>query len=280
MKRSIRNVLILLLLIFPIVFVSLTYLEDIAETNEQDGTQGLVLFITNLPRRVIDLAAAGYVGIFVLMLLEAAAFPVPSEIILPFAGYLVSQGSLSFWPVILVSTAAALIGSFIDYFLGSKLGASLLTDTSKLPFVDATHLRRVQVWFARYGSTAVALFRLVPAARVLISFPAGAYRMNKPRFAVYTLVGCLPWNLALVYLGWSLGSSWGQVVAAFRYINLLVYALLVLLAIWISWRLVLRRGPAKARTVRPVLKTLINRSSSAFTGTLSTLDGGIQLDVW
>ena len=202
----------------------------------------MVLFITSLPRRVIDLAAAaGYVGVFVLMLLEAAAFPVPSEIILPFAGYLVFQGSLSFWPVILISTVAALIGSFIDYYLGSKLGASLLTDPSKLPYVNPTHLRRVQAWFARYGLMAVALFRLVPAVRVLISFPAGAYHMSKSKFAIYTLAGCLPWNLVLVYLGWSLGSSWEQVVAAFRYINPLVYALLILLAIWISWRLVLRR---------------------------------------
>ena len=243
MRRWVRNVLILLLLVFPVVFVSLTYLEDIAETNEQDGAQGMVLFIVSLPRRVIDLAAGGgYVGVFVLMLLEAAAFPIPSEIILPFAGYLVSQGSLSFWPVILISTVAALIGSFIDYYLGSKLGASLLTDPSKLPFVNAAHLRRVEVWFTRYGSMAVALFRLVPAARVLISFPAGAYRMSKSKFAVYTLVGCLPWNFILVYLGWSLGSSWERVVVAFRYINLIVYALLILLAVWISWRLVLRRG--------------------------------------
>lgn len=237
-----RSVLILLLLIFPVALISLTYLEDVAETNVQGGARGIVLFITNLPRRVIDLAAAaGYVGIFVLMLLEAAAFPVPSEIILPFAGYLVSQGRLSFWPVILVSTVAALIGSFIDYFLGWKLGASLLTEPSKLPYVNTAHLRRVQTWFTQYGLMAVVLFRLVPAIRVLISFPAGAYQMSRSKFAIYTLAGCLPWNLVLVYLGWSLGSSWELVVADFRYVNLVVYALLIVLVIWVSWRLVLRR---------------------------------------
>jgi len=66
--------------------------------------------------------------------------------------------------------------------------------------------------------------------------------MSRSKFAVYTLVGCLPWNFILVYLGWSLGSSWERVVAAFRYINLVVYAFLILLVIWISWQLVLRRG--------------------------------------
>jgi len=220
----------------------LTYLEDIAETSGQEGTDGLVSFVRALPSRVIGLASeAGYAGIFVLMLLEAAAFPVPSEIILPFAGYLVSQGSVDFWPVIFYSTAAALIGSFIDYYLGLRLGAPFLSGQMKLPYVNAAHLRNVEAWFKRYGSVAVALFRLVPAARVLISFPAGAYRMSKSRFAVFTLAGCLPWNLVLVYLGLWLGASWSAVVEAFRYINLVVYAILVLSVVWIGWKLAPRR---------------------------------------
>ncbi len=241
MKRWVRNLLIVILLVFPVVFISLTYLEDIAEIGG-GGTAGeIIAMITNLPRRVINLASgAGYAGIFALMLLEAAAFPIPSEIILPLAGYLVSQGNLEFWLVVLYSTVAALIGSFIDYFLGWKLGSSLLTGRPKLPYVTTGHLRRARAWFDRYGPLAVAFFRLIPAARVLISFPAGAYRMSKSKFAVYTLAGCLPWNITLVYLGWWLGSSWEEVVAAFRYINLIVYGLLLLLAIWLGWRLTLK----------------------------------------
>jgi len=243
MKRWVRNLLIVILLIFPVVFISLTYLEDIAETNRGSGTEGIISLMTRLPRRVIELASgAGYLGIFTLMLLEAAAFPVPSEIILPLAGYLVSRGTLEFWPVIFYSTLAALIGSFIDYYLGWKLGGSLLTGRSRLPYIDPTHLRRVRVWFNRHGPIAVAFFRLVPAARVLISFPAGAYRMNRSKFAVYTLAGCLPWNFVLVYLGWWLGSSWEAVVAAFRYINLVVYALLILLTVWVLLRLTSKKS--------------------------------------
>lgn len=228
------------MLVFPVVFVTLNYLEDVAETS---GQGGIIALASDLPRRVIDLASeAGYVGIFILMLLEAAAFPIPSEIILPLAGYLVYQGNLDFWPVIFYSTVAAIIGSFIDYYLGWKLGGLLLADQSRLPFVNKNHLRSVQVWFNRYGAFAVAFFRLVPAARVLISFPAGAYRMSKSKFAIYTLAGCLPWNFTLVYLGWWLGTSWSSIVAAFRYINLVVYAFLIAFIVWIGLRLTSRRS--------------------------------------
>lgn len=241
MKRWLRNALILLLVALPIVVISMEYVEDLAQTNEQFGTEALAL-ITSLPRRVIDFAStAGYPGIFALMLLEAAALPIPSEIILPFAGYLVFKGVLSFWPLVLVSTIAALLGSFIDYYLGWKLGNALLANPSRLPYVKATHLSRVHVWFNQYGPLAVALLRLVPAARVLISFPAGAYRMSAKKFAAYTLLGCLPWNITLLYLGWSLGASWDNVVAAFRYINLIVYAALIIVAFWIAFKVLSSR---------------------------------------
>jgi membrane protein DedA with SNARE-associated domain len=242
MRRPLQRILISALLILPAVILSLSYLEDLAEASGQGVTGGLSVLLVALPTRMIGLASsAGYLGIFALMLLEAAAFPIPSEIILPFAGYLVSKGVVEFWLVVLFSTIAALIGSFIDYYLGLKLGRQFLTSTSRHPFVNRKHLRKVEVWFSKYGPIAVALFRLVPAARVLISFPAGAYRMSKIKFAIYTLAGCLPWNIALVYLGWLLGSSWETVVGAFRYINLVVYVLLALIIIWLVWKLRPRR---------------------------------------
>ena len=243
MKRWARKLLITLLLMFPVVFTVLSYLEDLAESGAEGPAGGIIALMSNLPRIVIDLATAGgYAGIFALMLLEAAAFPVPSEVILPLAGYLVSQGTLEFWFVVLISTVAAMIGSFVDYFIGWKLGSSLLVGQSRLPYIDATRLRRTRGWFDRYGAVAVALLRLVPTARVLVSFPAGAYKMSKSKFAFYTLAGCLPWNILLVYLGWWLGSSWEEVVAAFRYINLVVYFLIALIVIWIVWRLVSKRN--------------------------------------
>jgi membrane protein DedA with SNARE-associated domain len=110
-------------------------------------------------------SGAGYLGIFFLMLLESAAFPVPSEIILPLAGYFVFQGTLQYWPVVFYSTVAALLGSFIDYYVRRKLGSSMMTGQAKLAYVQAAPLRRVQAWFNKYGPAAVAILRMVPTAR-------------------------------------------------------------------------------------------------------------------
>ena len=263
MKHWARNTLVAALLIFPVLFVALSYLEDLAEAGGgEGGAQGVASLVTNLPGNAIVFAShAGYAGIFILMLLEAAALPVPSEIVLPFAGYLVYHGDLSFPTLVVTTTVAALIGSFVDYYLGFKLGRGLLTGKTQIRFVNKEHLVRVENWFNHYGPTAVALFRLMPAARVLISFPAGAYRMSKWKFGLYTLVGCLPWNIFLIYLGWWLGSSWGTVVDAFRYINPVAYVLLILLALWFG-RYLTRRGKfAVGRTFRN-----------------STLHTGLQLD--
>ena len=234
MRPWIRNLLIVILIVVPILVVSLSYLEDLAETSATGTAEGLVPFIADVPRRVIGVAfQAGYPGIFVLMLLEAAALPVPSELILPFAGYMVYRGYLSFWLVVFWCTFAALIGSFIDYYLGMRVGEALLSGKSQIPLIDATHLHRVGLWFNQYGPIAVTFLRLVPAARVLISFPAGVYRMGKLKFATCTLAGCLPWNITLVYLGWYLGSLWSTVLDAFRYLNIIAYALLILFVVWI-----------------------------------------------
>jgi membrane protein DedA with SNARE-associated domain len=238
MKLWVRNLLIITLLVIPILVVSLSYLEDVAETSGQGNVEGMMSLVADMPRLVIGLVSqAGYDGVFVLMLLEAAAFPVPSELILPLAGYLVYRGYLNFWLVVLWSTVAALVGSFVDYYLGMTVGEAFFTGKSRLPFINAGHLHKVGAWFNQYGSIAVILLRLVPAARVLISFPAGIYRMNKTKFAICTLAGCLPWNIILIYLGWQLGPFWSEIVDAFRYVNIVVYALLILLAVWVVRRL-------------------------------------------
>jgi membrane protein DedA with SNARE-associated domain len=228
-KYTHRRLILAILVAIPVTVVALSYLEDIVESSGIQGGVGALLL--SLPQEAIRVAAQmGYAGIFLLMLLEAAAFPIPSEIVLPFAGYLVSQGALSFWPVILCSTVAAMIGSFVDYYLGLSLGPLLLRP-GKLRFVNAEHLGRVNAWFNRYGAFAVAFFRLVPAARVLVSFPAGAYRMKTGKFAAYTLAGCLPWNIILVYLGWWFGSSWDHVVGLFRYVNVAAYLIIILVGV-------------------------------------------------
>jgi membrane protein DedA with SNARE-associated domain len=243
-----RRLTVAILAIFPIIVVTLSYLEDIVESGEPQ--RGIGALLISLPQEAIRVVGqTGYGGIFLLMLLEAAAFPIPSEIVLPFAGYLVWQGTLSFWPVVIYSTIAAMIGSFVDYYLGLRLGA-LLLKPGKLRFVNGERLRVVHAWFNRYGAFSVTILRLVPAARVLISFPAGAYQMKKVKFAAYTLAGCLPWNFILVYLGWWFGSSWDYVVGLFRYVNVAAYVTLILAGVTIVYRL-------RARTSKRVaIRTL------------------------
>jgi membrane protein DedA with SNARE-associated domain len=242
MRRWVRIFIVAVLLVLPIVIVSVDYLEDLVEANGQGVVNGVLSLIINMPKNAISLASeAGYAGIFILMLMEAAALPIPSEIILPFAGYLVYTGKLEFVTVLFVSTLAALIGSFVDYYLGLKLGREIFTAISRIPFVNMQHVQNAEAWFHRHGPMVVAIFRLVPAVRVMISFPAGVYRMNKLSFALCTLVGCLPWNIILICLGWWLGASWNAVVEAFSYINLVTYGLLVLFMIWIGWRLIPRK---------------------------------------
>ena len=239
MKPWIRKLTIALVLVFVPGLIAANYLEDLVETHGQEASGQLVTLITTLPTNIINFfAGAGYLGIFLLMLLESASFPVPSEVILPLAGYLVYRGVIQFWPVVAYSTVAALFGSLFDYYLGMKLGTPLLTGQTKLPYVRTEHFQRAQAWFSTYGPPAVALLRLVPTARVLISFPAGAGRMKPAKFAVCTLLGCLPYNITLVYVGWWLGDSWGNATSFFRNINLVVYAAITLVVCWVIWRIV------------------------------------------
>jgi membrane protein DedA with SNARE-associated domain len=143
---------------------------------------------------------------------------------------------LQYWSVVVCSTVAALLGSSVDYYLGRKLGSSLIAGKVRLPYLPVGQLQRVQVWFDRHGPVAVALLRLVPAARVLISFPAGACKVKPVTFEFYTLLGCLAWNIGLVYLGWWLGSSGGIVTAYFRDLSLSVFFAMIVFASWIILR--------------------------------------------
>jgi len=237
MRHWTREIVIALAIGFPIVFIAASYLEDLVETSGPEVSGEISALITGLSSHVIGVASnAGYPGIFFLTLLDSAGFPLPSEIVLPFAGYLVFRGALQYWPVIVYSTIAALLGSSADYYVGRKLGSSLMTGKVALPYIPVGELQRVQGWFDRHGPAAVALLRLVPTARVLVSFPAGACKIKAVTFEFYTLLGCLTWNIALVYLGLWLGASWGIVTSYFRDLSILVLLALIAFVIWILLR--------------------------------------------
>jgi len=153
---------------------------------------------------------AGYPSLFGLMVLESASLPVPSEVVLPFAGYLVSLGALNFWVVLVVSTAACLTGALLDYFLAFWLGRPFVTKLLKLFHLHSGGLDRVEKWFDTSGRWTVFLARFVPVLGPLISLPAGLFRMDLKSFIPMTIAGALGWSMILVYAGVIAGNAWAS----------------------------------------------------------------------
>jgi membrane protein DedA with SNARE-associated domain len=160
-------------------------------------------------------ATSGYFGIFFLMLLESSSLPIPSEVILPFSGYLASQGNLNLWLIIAITTMAGTAGSLVDYYLGLALGLEGIKRLRYLP-IREKQLQSAVKWFDTYGQLAVFGSRLVPVFRTLISFPAGIVRMPKSRFLSLTVLGCLLWNTILTYAGFYAGVHWEEILSIIR----------------------------------------------------------------
>jgi membrane protein DedA with SNARE-associated domain len=180
----------------------------------------------------------GYVGVFFLMLLESSSLPIPSEVILPFAGCLVSTGQLGFLLTVLVSTVAGVAGSLIDYYIGLK-GVHLLLKYKILgrTLFSTSQLETAACWFNKRGSIMVFIGRLVPGVRTLISFPAGAVKMSMPKFLVYTTAGCLLWNSLLIYVGYYLGQNWTAVAGVLHYVLIaVVVAAVGLFVAYLVWK--------------------------------------------
>ena len=192
----------------------------------------LVQFVTH----VIDMG--GYAGIAALMGIESACIPLPSEIILPFAGYLVYMGHFSlFW----VATAGAVgcnLGSVVAYWIGAKGGRPLVERYGKYVLMSHHDLDRMTVYFNKYGSITVLLARLLPVVRTFIAFPAGIAKMPQLRFHVYTFVGSWPWCYVLAYVGMKLGEKWHtdpRFHEAFHRFHLVVELGLVAGIVWFVW---------------------------------------------
>ncbi|AHV97513.1 DedA family protein [Paenibacillus sabinae] len=185
----------------------------------------------------------GIWGIWIGMILESACIPIPSEVIMLSGGWLAARGSLSFAGVVAAGVIGNLIGSLIAYYVGATGGRRLLERYGKYILFNAHHLEQAERWFARYGESTVLFTRMLPFIRTFISFPAGIAGMKMWRFAVFTLLGCIPWDLALVYIGYKLGGNWSIVEQYLRPVSYAVCAAVLLLLVW--W-LVRRR---KERTV-------------------------------
>lgn len=150
----------------------------------------------------------GYLALFICMVLENMNVPIPSEIILGFAGFLVSQDIFSFWPTVVIGTAAGIAGSVISYYMGAKGGRDMILKHTAKGGLGAKKMIAAKDWFENYGAIAIFTGRLLPGVRTFISLPAGIAQFPLPEFVLLTVLGTVPWTIFLVYVGSALGHNW------------------------------------------------------------------------
>jgi membrane protein DedA with SNARE-associated domain len=211
--------------------------------------------------------AFGYLGVGLAMAIESAMIPLPSELILPFAGFMVSDPTQiepltgqpwNFWIVVIVATVGNTLGSLVAYAIGAWGGRPFLERYGKYLLIRDHEIEAADRFFAKYGAATVFFGRLLPIVRTFISFPAGVTRMPIGKFIAYSTAGALPWSIALVYAGMILGANWVQIREALKPFDMLIAALVVLLfagLLW--WRLGMpgrrtRPAPAPGSAAAPV----------------------------
>lgn len=181
--------------------------------------------------------AIGYPGIFVLMIIEGIFTPIPSEFIMPFAGYLASLGRFNIALVIAVGTAGAAIGNFVAYHIGAKVGRPLIARYGRFIRLGEDDLEWAESWFRKYGSLGVLLGHAVPGVRSIISFPAGIGRMDIRRFVVFSTIGAAIWNTVLVVAGYYLVERWTLFAETTDNVDLYVLAAVFAVLIgYMAWR--------------------------------------------
>ena len=170
---------------------------------------------------------SGYIGIFLLMVAESALIPIPSEVIMPFSGYLVSAGRFNAVLVIIAGSIGNLVGSLIAYYVGVYLGRGFVLRYGKYVLLKKSHLELAESYFKKYGDRSTFISRLLPAIRTYVSLPAGTAKMNLKRFILLTLAGSIIWNTALTSIGIKLGQEWDSIRKYSSYIDLLVVAAVI-----------------------------------------------------
>jgi len=196
-------------------------------------TDPLVNFATDV------VAELGLPGIFVLMLLESACIPIPSEATMLFAGFNVHEGEYSLLVVTLVGSVANLVGSWVAYAAGYYGRLELVERHGNKLHIKQKHLDWADRWFERYGDATVFFTRMLPIIRTFISLPAGVARMPFWRFSVLTFAGCVPWVLMLTYIGMEAGSRWESWKDSLHYFD---YAVAAAIVVGIVYLLIRRRG--------------------------------------
>jgi membrane protein DedA with SNARE-associated domain len=204
----------------------------------------LILPAASITDPIVDAAvdfidAVGVIGVFILMTLESACVPIPSEATMLFAGFAVSEGDMTMVGVVTAGVLGNVVGSWIAWGAG-YYGRIELLERNRLIHISPSHLAAADRFFERYGDRAVFFARMIPIVRTFISLPAGVARMPFARFSVLTLLGCIPWVLALALIGRAVGDNWEDWRDKLHYLDYVVIALILGAVAWLIVRR--RRG--------------------------------------
>lgn len=192
----------------------------------------------------------GYGGIMLLMALESACMPVPSEIVMPFAGYLVARdGVMSLLGVTVAGALGCTIGSIAAYVFGFYAGRPLILRYGKYILIREKHLVTAEEWFEKWGDKATFIARLLPVIRTVISLPAGIAKMNFKKFVFYSFVGSVPWTFMLAYVGYVLGSEWESIKGVFRELDIVVVVAAIAVVAYYAYRM--KRNNSKPKQAQP-----------------------------
>ncbi len=181
------------------------------------------------------MVSSGYSGIVILMGIESACIPLPSELIMPFAGYLVFEGKMSLWWVATAGAIGCNVGSLVAYEIGCYGGRPLVERYGRWILMGKRELDWADRFFARWGYLAVFIGRLLPVVRTFIALPAGIARMPRVRFHVYTFLGSWPWCLGLAWFGMKLGENWRGIGKYFHRFDAVILAALAVGIVWFVW---------------------------------------------
>ena len=192
--------------------------------------------ITKLGLFVISvISTLGYFGVTLLMAVESACIPLPSEVIMPFSGYLVHTGQFNLWLLALMGALGCNLGSLVAYEIGYHGGRPLVERFGSYIFLNQHDLDLTDRFFARFGDVTVLISRMLPVVRTFIALPAGIARMPRLRFHLYTFIGSFPWCLGLAYLGMKAGEHWDYLGKYFHQFDKVIGALILIGIIWFVW---------------------------------------------
>ena len=187
----------------------------------------LVDFITSI------ISTMSYPGIFLLMVFESALIPIPSEIIMPFSGFLVTSGKFHPFAVIIAGSLGNLVGSVLTYYVGIKFGRAFIIKYGKYIFFKENHLEFTDKLFKKYGDRISFVGRLLPLIRTYVSLPAGIGKTNLAKFVFYTFAGSVIWNTMLTYAGIQLGNNWENIDKYSIYLDIAAVLAIVVFIVWI-----------------------------------------------